>query len=131
MKTHNKETQSLGMTWETEYGYAQAVKAGGTVWLAGQVGHDDKGELAQGMEAQMIQAYANIKKLLTGFDMTMDDVTEEVLYVLNGQDAYVARTKHGREFYKDPMQVASTLITVNGLALPNQVIEIKVVAVKS
>jgi hypothetical protein len=31
--TINKEIKSLGMPWEKEYGYAQAVKVGDTVYL--------------------------------------------------------------------------------------------------
>jgi 2-iminobutanoate/2-iminopropanoate deaminase len=35
--TINKETKSLGMAWEKEYGYAQAVKVGDTIYVSGQV----------------------------------------------------------------------------------------------
>ena len=130
MERTEKETQSLGMPWETEYGYAQAVSAGNTVWLSGQLGHDDKGVLAEGMEAQMRQTYANAKKLLSGYGMTMDDVVEEVVYVLDTQAAFLARKKLGREVYPDPMQVASTLIGVVGLAIPGQLVEIKIIVQK-
>ena len=130
MIKEEKEVQSLGMPWEKEYGYAQAVKKGDTAWLAGQVGHDDKGVLATGMEAQMIKAYANIKKLLAGFDMEMDDVVEEVLYVLDIGAAFNARKQFGKYFYPDPDRIPSTLIVVGGLTLPGQVIEIKIVARK-
>lgn len=40
-----KETKSLGMPWEKEYGYAQAVKVGDTIYLSGQVSRDDKGNI--------------------------------------------------------------------------------------
>ena len=130
MSEQTKEFQQLGMPWETEYGYAQAVKAGNTVWLAGQVGHNDKGELANGMENQMVLAYENIKKLLTGFQFGMGDVVEEVLYVLDMNAAFAARKQIGREVYPEPMHVASTVIVVSGLALPGQLIEIKIVATR-
>jgi enamine deaminase RidA (YjgF/YER057c/UK114 family) len=39
--TISKETQSLNMPWEQEYGYSQAVKVGNTIYLSGQVSHDD------------------------------------------------------------------------------------------
>ncbi|MEO8770814.1 MAG: Rid family hydrolase [Ferruginibacter sp.] len=128
MITDKKESQSLGMPWEKEYGYAQAVKKGDTAWLAGQVGHTEQGVLLTGMEAQVRQSYVNIKKLLAGFDMNMDDVVEEVLYVLDIDEAFNARKKIGREFYPDPMGIPSTLIQVSGLALPGQLIEIKIIA---
>jgi enamine deaminase RidA (YjgF/YER057c/UK114 family) len=130
MELKEKETQSLGMPWEREYGYAQAVRAGKTVWLSGQLGHDGKGVLADGMEAQMRQTYANVKKLLKAYGMTMADVVEEVVYVLDMQEAFAARKKLGRKVYPDPMQVASTLIGVVALALPGQLVEIKIVARK-
>jgi 2-iminobutanoate/2-iminopropanoate deaminase len=130
MKGEKKEIQGLGMPWEEEFGYAQGVKLGNMVWLSGQVGHDDKGTLAPDMEGQMALAYANIKKLLIGFDMTMNDVTEEVLYVMDINAAFIASKKIRKEYYPEPRAIASTLIAVNGLVLPGQLIEIKIVAKK-
>jgi 2-iminobutanoate/2-iminopropanoate deaminase len=34
--TVSKETKNLGMPWEKEYGYSQAVKVGDTIYLSGQ-----------------------------------------------------------------------------------------------
>lgn len=130
MNTQTKEVLHLEMPWETEYGYAQGVKSGNMAWLAGQVGHNDEGVLLVGMENQMRQAYSNASKLLRGFGMDTGDVVEEVLYVMDMATAFVARKKMGREVYADPMQVASTVIVVNGLALPGQLIEIKIIARK-
>jgi 2-iminobutanoate/2-iminopropanoate deaminase len=47
------------MPWEKEYGYAQAVKVGDTIYVSGQVSHDDKGNIVGrgDMEVQMRQAY--------------------------------------------------------------------------
>jgi len=125
-----KQTQSLNMPWEDEYGYAQAVKKGKTVWISGQLGHDDKGNLAQGMEDQMKLSYSNVKQLLAGYGMASDDVMEEVLYVTDMKTGFEARKIFGRQFYSNCKQIASTIVVVSGLALPNQLIEIKVVAVK-
>jgi 2-iminobutanoate/2-iminopropanoate deaminase len=52
------------MPWEDEYGYSQAIKVGDTIYLAGQVSHDGKGNiLGEGdMAVQMREAYANIEK---------------------------------------------------------------------
>jgi 2-iminobutanoate/2-iminopropanoate deaminase len=64
--TISKEAKSLGMSWEKEYGYCQAVKVDNTIYVSGQVSHDDKGNIVgrEDMEAQMRQAYANIEKVL-------------------------------------------------------------------
>ena len=39
----SKEAKSLSMPWEEQYGYSQAVKAGDTIYLSGQMG-EDQGE---------------------------------------------------------------------------------------
>lgn len=129
-KGNSIQTQTLNMPWEEEYGYAQAVKKGNTVWVAGQLGHDQNGNLAVGMEEQLKLTYQNASKLLNGFGMTLDNVVEEVLYVLDMKTAFEARKKYGRLVYSNRKQVASSIVVVGGLALPNQLIEIKFVAVK-
>ena len=54
MLTINKQTKSFGMSWEKEYGYAQAVKVGDTIYVSGQVSHDETGKIVGpgDMEAQ-------------------------------------------------------------------------------
>jgi enamine deaminase RidA (YjgF/YER057c/UK114 family) len=129
MKQSEKEVQSLQMPWESEYGYAQAVKKGNMVWVSGQLGHDDKGVLGEGMDEQTLRTYTNIKKVLKAYQMGMNEVVEEVIYTTDMATAFAARKKYGRQFYPDPMQIASTIVVVSGLALPGQLIEIKVVAI--
>lgn len=124
----NKEIQRLSMPWEKDYQYAQGIKSGETIWLAGQLGHDEKAVLAEGMEAQVQQTYANIKKLLTAFNLEPDDVVEEVMYVLDMPLAFEATKKARTGFYNRPDEVATTILAVSGLALPGQLIEIKIVA---
>jgi 2-iminobutanoate/2-iminopropanoate deaminase len=60
--TINKEAKSLGMPWEKEYGYAQSVKVEDTIYVSGQVSHDETGKIVGrgDMEAQMRQAYIPI-----------------------------------------------------------------------
>jgi enamine deaminase RidA (YjgF/YER057c/UK114 family) len=128
MAKTDRQVQSLQMPWEEEYGYAQAVKKGNTVWISGQLGHDDKGNMAEGMDAQTLKTYGNIKKILENYGMSMDDVVEEVLYVTDMASGFQARKKYGKQFYSDPKQIASTMVVISGLAIPGQLIEIKIVA---
>lgn len=127
---NNKQAQTLNMPWEDIYGYAQAVKKGNAVWISGQLGHNEKGELAVGMQEQMKQSYKNAGQLLAACGMNPDDVVEEVLYVMDMKTAFEARALLGRQFYKNCNAVASTIVVVSGLALPDQLIEVKMVAVK-
>ncbi|WP_159442230.1 RidA family protein [Chitinophaga niabensis] len=44
------------------------------------------------------------------------------------QTAFKARRDNKAEFYGNPESVASTIVVVSGLALPNRLPEIKIVA---
>ena len=88
----NKETMSLGMPWEKEYGYSQAAKIGDTIYVSDQVAHDDNGKIVgKGeMEAQMRQAYSNIHKVLAQYGATMDNIVDETLFVTDMDSAFAA-----------------------------------------
>ena len=127
----NKETKSLGMPWEKEYGYAQAVKVGDTIWLSGQVSHDDRGNIVglRDMEAQMRQAYTNIQKLLAQYGATIDNVVDEVLFVTDMDAAFAAAVKCRPEIFSGTTPiVASTIVQIQRLAFPELLIEIRCVA---
>lgn len=126
----NKDTKSLGMPWENEYGYSQAVKVGDTIYLSGQVGHDDEGKIVglKDMEAQMRQAYANIKKVLSQYGATIDNVVDEILFVTDMDAAFAAAVKCRREIFSGTPIVASTIVQIQRLAFPELMIEIRCVA---
>jgi 2-iminobutanoate/2-iminopropanoate deaminase len=126
----NKETKTLDMPWEKEYGYAQAVKVGDTIYVSGQVSHDDKGNIVglRDMETQMLQAYANIQKVLTQYGATMDNVVDELLFVTDMDAAFAAAVKCRQEVFSGLPVVASTIVQIQRLAFPELMIEIKCVA---
>src|SRR4029453_16316912 len=41
--TLSKDARGLGMPWEDLYGYAQAIRVGDTIYVSGQLSHDDEG----------------------------------------------------------------------------------------
>lgn len=126
----NKDARSLGMPWEVQYGYVQSVKAGDTIYLAGQVAHDDNGKVVSlgDMETQMRQAYANVRRLLAQYDATIDNVVDETLFVTNMDAAFAARVKCKQAVYSGTAIVASTIVQIERLAFPELMIEIKCVA---
>jgi len=84
---------------------------------------------AGNMGDQMQQAYHNADVLLRRFGASLDDVVEEVVYTLDIDAAFqaagpVRKAAYGRS---DP-QVASTLVGVTRLAIPGQLVEIKMIA---
>ena len=137
-----KEVANLGMPWEQQYGYVQAVKVGDTIYVSGQLSHDDQGKIIApppldpagriadhgNMGPQMAQSYANIKKVLAGFGATMDDIVEEVVYVTDMDAAFAVAGEVRAAAYGGRPVVASTILVTPRLALPEQLIEIKVIA---
>ncbi len=128
--TINKEAKALGMPWEQEYNYSQAVKVGDTIYLSGQVSHDENGGIVGigDMEAQMQQAYANIVKVLAQYDATIENVVDEVLFVTDMEKAYAAAAKCRRQIFSGAAVVASTIVQIERLAFPELLIEIKCIA---
>jgi enamine deaminase RidA (YjgF/YER057c/UK114 family) len=128
--TINKETKSLDMPWEKEYGYAQAVKVGDTIYVSGQVSHDDKGNIVGrgDMEVQMRQAYENIQKLLTQYGVTLNNVVDETLFVTDMDAAFAAAVKCRQDIFSGTPVLASTIVQIQRLAFPELMIEIRCVA---
>ena len=123
----SKEAKSLGMPWEKEYGYSQAVKVDNTIYVSGQVSHDDKGNIVGrgDMEVQMRQAYANIEKVLAQYGATMDNVIDEILFVTDIDAAFAARVKCKQEVFSDNPVLASTIVQIQRLAFPELMVEIR------
>ena len=138
-----KDVKAFGMPWEDQYGYAQAVKVDDTIYISGQLSHDEKGNMVapaalddggrirdhSNMEAQMRQTYKNAKKILNQFGATLDNVVEEVLYVTDMETAFAVAGPVRKEAYgSQTPAVASTILVTPRLALPTQLIEIKFIA---
>lgn len=125
-----KEARYLGMSWEQDYGYAQGVKVGDTIYVAGQVSHDDEGNIvASGdMQAQMRKAYDNVRKVLAQYGATMANVVDEVLFVTDIDAAFASGTALRPTVYAGTPVTASTLVQVERLAFPEFMVEIKCVA---
>ncbi|MEJ2007118.1 MAG: Rid family hydrolase [Acidobacteriota bacterium] len=127
----SKETASLGMPYEKSYGYAQAVKVGDTVYVSGQVGHDEQGNpaVSGNMEMQMRQAYVNIGRVLAQLGATMENIVEETIFVTD-MDAALAAVPEARKksFPGDSPVVASAIVQIQRLALPELMVEIRCIA---
>ena len=137
-----KEARNLGTPWEQSYGYSQAVRVGHTIWVSGQLSHDDEANMVGpapldkegrildhgNMGIQMAQSYANAKKVLAQYGATLDNVVEEVLYVLDMDAAFAVAGAVRAEAYGGRPVVASTILVTPRLAFPTQLVEIKLVA---
>ena len=126
----NKETKSLNMPWEEQYGYSQAVKVGDTIYISGQLSHDDDGNiLGEGdMEVQMRAAYANVVKLLEQYGASIENVVDEIVFVTDIDTAFGARVKMKDEFFSGSPVLASTIVQIDRLAFPQLMVEIRCIA---
>lgn len=110
---------------------AQGVRVGNVLYLSGQVGMDEEGNVPEGMAEQTVLAYANISRVLKEFGATLDNVVDETFFVIsieethtNIEAVYGARA----QAYGGKPEVCQTLIGVVGLVLPTLKLEIKCVA---
>lgn len=128
--TISKETKTLNMPWEREFGYAQAVKVGDTIFLSGQVSHDAEGNFVGvgEMETQMRQAYGNVAKVLAQYGAGLENVVDEVLFVTDIEAAFAARVNCRQDVFGGFPALASTLVQIERLAFPELLIEIRCVA---
>jgi enamine deaminase RidA (YjgF/YER057c/UK114 family) len=138
-----KVLKGFGMPWEDQFGYVQAVQVDDTLYVSGQLSHDEQGTLVgaapldesgkirdhSNMQIQMRQTYANAKKILNEFGATLDNVVEEVLYVTDMDEAMEVAGPVRKEAYgSEKPEVASTILVTPRLAFPAQLIEIKFIA---
>ncbi|HTR11586.1 MAG TPA: RidA family protein [Paraburkholderia sp.] len=56
--------------------YAPAVKVGNTIYVSGQIGRDKRMQLVQDREAQMVQAFENLKTVLAAAGATLRDIVD-------------------------------------------------------
>ena len=128
--TVTKQIEQHGVPWEAEYGYAQAVRSGDTIYLSGQISHDADGNIVgEGdLEAQMRQSYANAETLLARYGAGFGDVVDEMIFVTDMDAAFGARVKMKDEIYGGRADVASTIVEIARLALPPLLVEIRLVA---
>lgn len=134
-----KKVVNFGVAWEGIFGYVQAIQVKDTIYLSGQLSHDENGALIapapltpagtpanfDQMEAQIRQTYVNAIALLKEFGATLDDVVEETLYVLDVDAAFAAGGKVRKEMYgTEQPQCASNIIGISRLAFPPQLVEI-------
>jgi reactive intermediate/imine deaminase len=109
--------------------YAHVVKAGNTIYVAGQVAQDENGlVVGRGdITAQATQVFENLKRALQAAGADFSNVVKITIFLTDPR----FREPLGKvraQYIRDPLP-ASTLVTVAGLAEPDFLIEIEAVAV--
>ncbi|MFD8071080.1 RidA family protein [Streptomyces sp. NPDC059718] len=116
---------NFGMPWESLYGYSQAVQAGDTLYISGQLSHDSAGTFVGtgDFELQMSTTLDNLDRVLEHFGAGRDQIVETTVLVRGLRDHFdtVARLHAA---YCGDHRPTSTVMGVSDLALPDQLVEI-------
>jgi len=109
-------------------GYSHAAKAGGLLFLAGQVAQDQDGNVVGrgDVEAQAVQIFDNLRAVLASAGATLNDVVKLTTYTTNV--AYRAKIAEVRGRYFTTYFPPNTFVVVAGLAAPDYLLEIEAVA---
>ena len=124
-KFHNPKSVALA----GKYSLAAEVPAGArVVFVAGQVGLDGSGKLADGIEAQCDQVWKNIGEVLKAADMTFKDIVKINSFLTDSR--FIMANRAARDKIIGEPYPSSTLLIVQGLADPAMLVEIEVIAAK-
>ncbi|MBT8149811.1 MAG: RidA family protein [Gammaproteobacteria bacterium] len=111
--------------------FAQGVRVGDILYLAGQVGVDASGDAGADVTEQTKLAYSNIRRVLSKFNATMSNIVDETMFVTdieeimsNSDSIFAARA----DAYGEVPEVSQTLVQVSALVLPKLKLEIKCIA---
>lgn len=125
-KHHNPPTVSL----TGKYSHGLEVPPGlRTLWVSGQVGVDGKGKILPGIDRQCEQAWKNIGAVLKSAGMGYKDIVKIVGFLTDSR--YIPAYRGARDKFLSEPWPASTLLIVEGLAAPEMLVEIEVVACKA
>ena len=110
---------------EKAYGYSHAVKICNQIKVSGAVSMNETGTpTAIGdMKQQMINCYADLKKILDHYGSSFEDVVVENIFTTD-MPAFLEVSSYRNEIYKNNFPTGSWL-GVNELALPGFLIEIE------
>ena len=106
-----------------KFHYSPGVKIGNMLYIAGQVGRDENLQVIERKEAQFIQAFENVKKVLTAAGATFDDVVEMITYHTDMRDLQLFIQVKDRYFTNQ--YPTWTGIGTPALAMPGLLVEIK------
>lgn len=132
-----------------KYHYCPGIKVGNALYISGQVGRDEDLRVVDGTEAQFVQAFENVKKVLSAAGGTFDDVVEMITYHVTGSGLGALQEEacafgqpastipflplfiQVKERYFTNQFPTWTGVGVTGLSTPGLIVEIKCTAILS
>ena len=119
----------FGMPWEASYGFSQAIRAGSTLYISGQLSHDMEGNFVGDgdFELQVRTTFSNFDQVLAHFNARKEQVVETTVLVKDLRAHFDEIARLHAEYFGQH-RPTSTLLGVAELALPPQLVEIGGVA---
>ena len=109
--------------------YAPAVKVGNTVYVSGQIGRDAEMKLVEDREAQIVQAFENLKSVLEAAGASLSDVVDLTTFHTDMRDLPLFMDVRDRYLTAHPLP-AWTAVGAHMLGgTAGYIVEIKAVAV--
>jgi enamine deaminase RidA (YjgF/YER057c/UK114 family) len=124
-----------------KYHYCPGIKIGNNLYISGQVGRDDNMQVVTAPEAQFVQTFENVKKVLHAAGATFDHVVEMVTYHVTSSELYAASEQQPftipylplfiqvKDRYFTNQYPTWTGVGVTTLSTPGLIVEIKCTAV--
>ena len=111
----------------TPYLLSQAIKSGPFVFVSGQAGYDDNGQIVEGgFAAQGEQAFQNLNRALTAAGTSLDKVVKVTIFVTDmGEFSTVVDLR--RKHFSAPYP-ADSIVEIKALYTPEAMIEIEAIA---
>jgi len=124
-----KVIQPKGL-WDPRPRFAQVVKIGNQIYIAGQTAVDENGNpVGKGdIETQTRQVFKNLQRCLEAAGATFDQVVKLNIYSTD-LDAHLGTIAKLRKEYFPKEPVASTTVQVPRLVHPDWLLEIEAIAV--
>lgn len=125
----SKRSFHLRPEGERAFGYAQAVSAGGLLYVSGTLAVDAGFQtLAPGdMRGQVEAVYGALGDTLGAHGLTFEAVLKETIFVTD-MSAFLAANDVRLAIYRDMNLPAVTAVEVSALAFPQNLVEIELVA---
>jgi len=114
-----------GLFDSTELDYTHAIVADGTLYMSGQIGADEDGEVVgEDVGTQTRQAFENVGTILEEVERGFDDVVKVTSYLVEPQEHYEEYKSVWREFFEEPYP-CHTMLGVDQLARDDLLVELE------
>lgn len=110
------------------HGYSAAVRVGDLLFVSGQVGVDEHGQVVPDSRAQIEQAFDNLGIVLELAGCGFQDVVTLEIFLVDLKSHIGATTEIKQRYFPAPPYPALTGVEVKGLAMDGLIFEIKATA---